>query len=388
MGVKFPIDVVALAMELIRFRSEDLDSHEIQGYLAGLLGQLGFTCTFLPFTNAKGRAVPNLVACRGAGSPHFAFAGHTDVVSVGDHSAQQRWVIPPFEPTVREGYLNGRGAEDMKGGLAAAISATALFVAARPVTPGTTSFLLTGDEEGDGDAGMPLVVDWLKKRGTRPDGCIIPEPASRGVLGATIKIGSRGCVDFFISLSDQPGHTAYPAETVNPVHQLLPVLQEIAAASFDDEGDLFEPTNVNVVTVDVGNRQYNSVPERVEAVVNVRYSDAHSEESLQRWVEELLGATGQPFTIRRAGFNRPYVTEPNQFTGMLQKVTSEVLGLIPDLITQGGASDARVLVEICPVVELGPVHATSHQVNERALIEDLGRLVQLYHRILERFFQV
>ncbi len=380
------VDPVELTQRLIRCPSVTPKDEGAISVLIEELTRLGFRCQALAFGSGSSPLIQNLVAQIGDGSrPHFCFAAHTDVVAPKDDQAP--WRFPPFSASIDNGRLYGRGAEDMKGGLACAIAAVSRHLASRrePMA-GTITFAVTGDEEGSGQNGMPKVVEWMAAHDLRPDGCILPEPSSRGTLGSTLKIGSRGCLDAVVVVDGIQGHTAYPADVLNPIHLLVPALTRISQAELDQGTDQFEPTSVQVVTVDVGNQSHNVVPGRVTAVINIRFTDRHTPESLRAWLKSEFNRMGHPYQLTTTWFNTPYLTSPGPFIDFVQRSVREVLGVEPRLITSGGASDARVLQGLCPTVELGLVHRTSHKVDEFVPVEELQRLTDVFTGLLDHWF--
>ncbi len=390
------IDPLALAQALMRFRSitptmtepHEEENRQVLDHLAGVLRELGFEATVLVSNDPDGPKTANLYARLGSKEPVLAFAGHTDVVTPGD---EQRWQILPFEPTVVDGRLFGRGAEDMKSGIAAFVAAVSNVLASHGALPGSLSFVITGDEEGAATNGTKKLLAWMAERDERFDAALVGEPSSDTTTGSTIKTGSRGCLDVAITIHGKQGHTAYPGNALNPIHVLLKVLPQMATADLDNGKEtLFEPTNVQVVSIDVDNTAFNVIPNKAEAKANIRFTDLHSPESLEAWVDGLIRATGhKDYELRTSYFNLPYAVEPGSFTDLLASAVKDVTGTDAELTTRGGASDAHALVSVSTAVaELGLPKGTLHQIDENCSVEDLLLLTRIYERVIERFFNL
>jgi len=355
-------------------------------YLRDLLAGAGFAAHLVSFAAPGTPDVLNLYARFGTGAPNFAFAGHTDVVPPGEAA---RWRFDPFSATVAEGELWGRGACDMKGGLAAAIAAALRFVR-RGAFSGSISFLITGDEEGPATNGTVKLLDWALQRGEKFDCCIVGEPTSERALGDTIKNGRRGSLTGRLVLKGRQGHVAYPRLAENPLRALGPVLSALFAPPLDAGGASFDASNLEVVTVDVGNPAANVIPAEVRLVFNVRFNDAWTPETLNAEIERRVAAAAGPtrYDIAFDPTNAvAFLTKPGPFTDLVAAAVEDITGRKPKLSTSGGTSDARFITNACPVVELGLLNATIHAVDERVSVADVEALSRIYERTLELYFE-
>src|SRR5208337_4673914 len=350
-----------------------------------LLGTHGFMTELVPFAAQGTPDVLNLFARYGTAKPNFVFAGHTDVVPPGD---ARRWRFDPFSGEVAEGQLWGRGACDMKGGLAAAVAAALRFIAGHAFS-GSISFLVTGDEEGPAINGTEKLIDWALAKGERFDHCLVGEPTSSQALGDTIKIGRRGSLTGRLTLHGRQGHVAYPHLVENPIRTLAPVLTGLLSPPLDDGDVDFDPSNLEVVTVDVGNPAANVIPGEARLTFNVRFNDLWSPESLEAEIARRVKAAagGMRSTLAFDPTNAvAFVTKRGPFTDVVVAAVEDVTGRRPLLSTSGGTSDARFIKTACPVVELGLLNATIHAVDERVALEDLDALTCIYERVLVRYF--
>jgi succinyl-diaminopimelate desuccinylase len=348
------------------------------------LAGLGFTCHRLGFTEPGTAAVDNLYARIGEGGPHFCFAGHTDVVPVGEPTL---WTVDPFGGEVKEGALYGRGAADMKGAVAAFIAAAARHWAGRQQgLPGRISLLLTGDEEGPAVNGTRKVLDWMAANGELPDVCLVGEPTNPARLGETIKIGRRGSLTATLTLHGVQGHVAYPHLAENPLHPLVRVLAELIAGPLDEGTAHFEPSSLQISSIDVGNPAANLIPAKGAAVLNIRFNDRHTAASLERWLRERLDRLGARYDLGVQVSGEAFLTEPGPFTDLIAEAVREITGIEPALGTGGGTSDARFIRHRCPVAEFGLVGATMHKADERANVADIEALARVYGRVLELWF--
>ncbi|HEX8231878.1 MAG TPA: succinyl-diaminopimelate desuccinylase [Caulobacteraceae bacterium] len=371
------IDPVELARELIARPSvTPADAGAMELVRRGLEG-LGFACRRMRFGE-----VENLYARRGTGGPNLCFAGHTDVVPPGDESA---WSSSPFAAEVREGRLIGRGAVDMKGAIAAWIAAVAQVGA----TSGSLSLLITGDEEGPALDGTRRVVETLAEEGERIDHCIVGEPTSARMLGDQIKIGRRGSLNAVVIVRGRQGHVAYPHRAANPIPPLLELLTRLKARALDEGVDGFQPSNLEVTTIDVGNAASNVIPAEAKARLNVRFNPSHSGASLAEWLQREAEAAQEDFdgeiALEVSVPGEPFLTEPGPFTGLVAGAVRATLGLDPEFSTTGGSSDARFIRRLCPVVEFGLVGATMHMVDENASVDDIRRLSICYAELIRRY---
>ena len=364
-----------LACELIRRSSVTPDDGGCQALLASRLENAGFRC--LPLRAAE---VDNLWARRGTAAPLFVFAGHTDVVPPGSLEA---WQSDPFRPLSRDGYLYGRGAADMKGSIAAMLTACERFVAANPAHRGSIAFLLTSDEEGPAVNGTVKVIEHLEREGTRIDWCLVGEPSSRQQVGDTVKIGRRGSLNGILKIHGTQGHVAYPELASNPVHNAAPALAELVAAEWDAGNEHFPPTTFQISNVRAGTGAENVIPGHMEICFNLRFSTESTPDSLRTRIEQLLARHELDYEITWKLSGHPFLTHPGELVQAVSTAIREVTGLETRLSTGGGTSDGRFIAPTgAQVVELGPSNATIHQANERVKITDLEKLSLIYEKIL------
>ena len=368
---------VALAAQLIRRRSITPDDAGCLDLIAERLRPAGFRCEFI-----RRGAVSNLWARRGDQRPLLCFAGHTDVVPSGPLA---EWHSDPFQPTQRDGLLYGRGAADMKGSLAAFVTAAEDFVVARPKYRGSLAFLLTSDEEGDAVDGTVAVTDVLARRGEVLDYCIVGEPTATARLGDTIKNGRRGSLSGRLTVKGIQGHIAYPHLAKNPIHLLAPALATLAAMVWDEGNAFFPPTTWQVSNIHGGTGAGNVIPGSVVVDFNFRFATASTPEQLQHALCAVLDDAGLSYDIGWTLGARPFLTGSGALIEAAQQAIGAETGITPALSTSGGTSDGRFIAAICPqVVEIGPVNATIHQVNECVEMAALPRLAAIYRRILEQ----
>ena len=375
------LDPVALAQDLIRRPSVTPADAGAMDVLQQALEAIGFTCRRMPF----GR-IENLYARRGLQGPNLCFAGHTDVVPVGDADA---WKAGPFDAGIKDGVLFGRGAVDMKGAVAAFVAACAAV--APDSVRGSLSLLITGDEEGDADDGTVRVVEALRAEGERIDHCVVGEPSSLSRLGDQMKIGRRGSVSASIVVQGIQGHVAYPERAANPVPVLIRLLERLQSRVLDDGYPEFPRSNLEVTTIDVGNTAGNVIPARASARLNIRFNPTHTGKALADWFQAECDKAGEGFkgqvSLKTKISGEAFLTEPGDFVDVCSAAVNEVTGLVPALSTSGGTSDARFIRSLCPVVELGLVGATMHMVDECVPVAQLQDLTKLYGRLIERYFE-
>ena len=389
-------DPIELTRALIRCPSVTPADEGALDVLQGSLEALGFVCTRLPFGEGHER-VDNLYARLGTAAPNFCFAGHTDVVPVGDQGA---WSVDPFGAEVKDGTLYGRGAADMKGAIAAFVAAVGRFKAARLAAgggdiPGSISLLITGDEEGEGVNGTVKVLAWLKEKGETLDDCVVGEPTNPEALGEMVKIGRRGSLTARLTVRGVQGHTAYPHLADNPVHRLVRILDTITAEPLDEGSEHFQPTTLQVSTVDVGNPAANVIPGEARAVFNVRFSDCHTSQTVIGWLHERCAAAmpsgedkaGPSYDLDVRVSGESFLTPPGRLAELVRDAVGEVTGKAPEFSTTGGTSDARFIKDHCPVVEFGLVGQTMHKADERIATADIGALTDIYERVLTRYFE-
>lgn len=381
-------DPVVHAQTLIRCPSVTPDQAGALDYLQSILSQAGFTCHRLPFSEQNAAPVDNLYARLGDASPHICFAGHIDVVPPGD---EQAWTHPPFAAAIEEGILYGRGAVDMKGGIAGMLAAVFRYLAEQKGNPkGSISFLITADEEGPAINGTRKVVEWMHDRKEQPDHCILSEPTHAERMGESIKIGRRGSLNGRIAVHGTQGHVAYPHLADNPLTGLIAVLRRYLSEPLDDGSENFAPSNLEVTSVDTGNPTPNVIPSKCQARFNIRFNDSHTaallEERLSEWTEEVLGDSDLKYELSFEKTADSFLTRPGPWVEMLADASGDVTGLTPELSTSGGTSDARFIKSLCPVVEYGLVNKTIHKVDEHVPLTHLQELAEVFHGFLRRYF--
>jgi len=368
-------DPVGLAQALIGCASVTPADAGAQGVLAEALEALGFTVTHLKFGE-----IENLFARRGATGPHICFAGHTDVVPPGAVG----WTAGPFAGDIRDGVLFGRGACDMKGAIAAFVAATALHLRDGG-DKGSISLLITGDEEGPAIDGTVKVLEWMAANGQVPDFCVVGEPTNPGRLGEMIKIGRRGSLNAAITVQGTQGHVAYPQRADNPVHRLIRALAALTAAPLDAGSAWFEPSSLQVVSIDVGNPATNVIPATASARLNIRFNDRHTGASLTDWLRATIAQHTERFELDISISGESFLTAPGSLVDTLRQAVAGATGIEAKLDTGGGTSDARFIARYCPVAEFGLVGATMHQVDERVPVADLRALANIYRAMLDAF---
>ena len=370
-------DVLALTQDLIARPSVTPDDAGCQAMISERLARSGFRCEQIDFG-----AVKNLWASHGEGGDVLCFLGHTDVVPPGPREA---WASDPFTPTVRDGYLYGRGAADMKGSVAAFVLALEQFVAANPGHPGTVALLLTSDEEGDAIDGVRKVAEHFRATGRRIDFCVTGEPSSKEVLGDLLRVGRRGTLSGTLTVRGIQGHVAYPEKARNPIHQAMPALAELSARRWDEGYPEFPASSFQVSNIHAGTGANNVIPGHCEVLFNFRYNPGWSAEALEREVHAVLDRHGLEYDLRWHRGGEPFLTGEGRLRAAVRAVLKEQCGTTPDENTGGGTSDARFIAPLgAEVVEVGPVNATIHKVDERVAVAELERLPALYRAIAER----
>lgn len=382
-------DPLAIAQALIRCPSVTPADGGVLAYVAGLLEPAGFAVHRLTFSAPGTPDVDNLFARIGSGSPCLAFAGHTDVVPPGDLIA---WRHDPFAGVVEDGWLHGRGAVDMKGGVAAMLAAALAHVAEHGAPAlGSIVFLLTGDEEGPAVNGTVKLLDWARGRGERFDHCLLGEPTNPGRLGEMAKIGRRGSLTGRIVVSGRQGHVAYPHLVENPIPVLARIVSALATEPLDEGTPRFDASNLEWTTLDVGNPATNVVPGEARGAFNVRFNDRWTPASLAEALRARIATAAGSGACVAVAFDPTnavaFLTEPDAFVDLLRSAVATETGLTPALSTTGGTSDARFIKDVCPVVEFGLVGATMHGIDERVAIADLHRLTAIYRRVLESYLK-
>ena len=374
------LDPAALAAALIRQPSVTPKDEGALDIVAAVLEPLGFTCHRLAFGD-----IHNLYARHGNGRPNLCFAGHTDVVPAG---AAEAWSFDPFAASLRDGALCGRGAVDMKGAIAAFIAAAERYLAERELDlPGSISLLITGDEEGEAINGTRKVLEWLAARDGTIDACLVGEPTSAQFLGDMIKIGRRGSMTGRLIVTGVQGHTAYPHLADNAAHRLVAMLHALTTAELDGGSEHFQPSTLQVSTIDIGNPAANVIPAAARAVFNIRFNDRWTSEKLRAWLIEKLDAVGGRYTLDVAASGESFLTAAGPLSDRLAEAIRRVTGRTPELSTTGGTSDARFIQVYCPVVEFGLVGQTMHKVDERVDLSDLSALTEIYYTFLSLFFE-
>ncbi|HEY0836200.1 MAG TPA: succinyl-diaminopimelate desuccinylase [Azospirillum sp.] len=376
-------DPIALAQELIRRRSVTPEDGGALGVLEAALKPLGFACRRLRFEEAGTAPVENLYARLGTAGPNFCFAGHTDVVPPGDLKA---WSVDPFAAEIHNGKLYGRGAVDMKGAIAAFVAAVARDLDASGPPAGSISLLITGDEEGVAINGTKKVLDWMRANGERIDACVVGEPTNPKALGDMIKIGRRGSLTGYLTVYGAQGHVAYPHLADNPLPRLVRMLDAITREPLDQGNAHFQPSNLEVTTIDVGNPANNVIPAQGAATFNIRFNDMHTAASLESWARARFDAVGGAYDLRCACSGESFLTPPGPLPELVADAVERVTGARPEYSTTGGTSDARFIKDACPVVEFGLVGQTMHKVDEHVALDDLVRLTDIYGAIIRDVF--
>ena len=386
------INPIVLTRALIRCPSVTPVDAGALDVLQDALEGLGFSCTRYPF-GPKDEIVDNLYARLGTSAPNFCYAGHVDVVPVGDAG---QWRHDPFGGKVEDGYIWGRGAADMKGGIAAFVAAVSELLSGGWTPAGSISFLITGDEEGPALNGTKKLLEAITAKGEVIDHCLVGEPTNPNALGEMIKIGRRGSLNGVVKVIGTQGHVAYPDLAGNPVPTMLKLLTALSSKKLDDGNENFQPSNLEITSIDVGNPAHNVIAETATAKFNIRFNTEHSGEDLLAWIEDeaalaRLGFEGRGFDGRiELGLTipgRPFLTKPCAFSDKLCAAIKDITGRTPELSTSGGTSDARFITHYAPVVEFGLIGKTIHQVNECASVEDIKNLLQIYKAFLVRYFE-
>ena len=376
------IDPVSLTRDLIRRPSVTPADEGAMDVLERALTGLGFHCRRMKFED-----IENLYARRGTASPNLCFAGHTDVVPTGSTEA---WSSAPFEAEVKDGILYGRGAVDMKGGIAAWVAAVSQILAEGEV-PGSLSFLITGDEEGPALHGTKRVVEALMAEGEVIDACVVGEPSSQHALGDMIKIGRRGSLNTWITVHGKQGHVAYPDRAANPVPVLARLVARLADHPLDDGYEAFQPSNLELTTLDVGNTATNLIPAGARGRLNIRFNPNHTGESLMAWLNAEAGKaqaeSGLRIELEHLHSGDAFLTQTGPFVTAVQDAVEASTGRRPEASTTGGTSDARFIRAMCPVLELGLVGQTMHQIDERAPVAEIEALAEVYRAVIGTYFE-
>ena len=382
------IDELQLAKELIRFPSITPVDAGVMRFLEKKLKKLGFKTKILEFKEKGFQPVKNLYARLGSKEPNFMFAGHLDIVPPGNI---KHWTINPFRPSIINGHLIGRGANDMKSSVAAFVSAVSTFLSKNKKFNGSISLLITGDEEGDAVNGTKKVVEYLKKRKEKINFCLVGEPTNPNKLGEMIKIGRRGSITGKIKIIGEQCHVAYQHRGNNPSTTLVQILKKIKDIKFDKGNKHFQPTNLEVTKINIENDADNVIPGSAEATFNIRFNNRHSSNSIKRRLNKIFKKVTKKnkskFKINYRVSGEAFLTKPNKTTFMIQNIVKKITKLKPKLSTTGGTSDLRFIRTICPGLEFGLVGKTMHKVDEAVSLKDLKNLTKIYESILKNYFK-
>ncbi|MEE2722080.1 MAG: succinyl-diaminopimelate desuccinylase [Pseudomonadota bacterium] len=376
------VDAVDLARNLIRCASITPDDAGALDVLQSALEDLSFVCHRLPFSDEDTPNVDNLYARLGTDSPNFCFAGHTDVVPLGNPDS---WSVDPFGGKIIDGVLYGRGATDMKSAIAAFVEAVDRVKSSNGLK-GSVSLLITGDEEGPAINGTTKVLDWLAEKGETIDVCLVGEPTNPNKLGDMVKIGRRGSLTGRITVTGVQGHTAYPHLADNPLPRLIRILDAISSRELDTGTDHFQPSNLQLTTIDTGNPATNVIPAEASAGLNIRFNDLHTGVSLTDWLRDECEAVGGEYSLDVKVSGEAFLTPPGDFSTLISEAVEKATGQKPELSTSGGTSDARFIKNYCPVAEFGLIGQTMHKVDERIAVADICALTDIYADILSGYF--
>ena len=382
------INELLLAKELIRFPSITPVDAGIIKFLEKKLKKLGFKTKILEFKEKGFQPVKNLYARLGTKEPNFMFAGHVDIVPPGNI---KNWTINPFRPSVKKGYLIGRGANDMKSSIAAFVAAVSLFLSKNKKFKGSISLLITGDEEGDAVNGTKKVVEYLKRKKEKINFCLVGEPTNPNKLGEMIKIGRRGSLTGKLTIIGLQGHVAYPHRANNPSTIIVKILKELKDIKFDKGTKDFQPTNLEVTKININNAADNVIPATAEALFNIRFNNKHSSISIKKKLNKIFKKISKKhkskFKVEYRVSGEAFLTKPNKITFMVQSVIKKITKIRPKLSTTGGTSDLRFIKAICPGLEFGLVGKTMHKVDEAVSLKDLKNLTKIYESILQNYFK-
>ncbi len=382
------INELQLAKELIRFPSVTPVDAGVMSFLEKKLKQLGFKTKVLEFREKNSKPVKNLYARLGNKSPNFCYAGHLDVVPAGN---LKDWTVNPFKPSIKNGHLIGRGANDMKSSIAAFVAAISNFIENYSDFKGSISLLVTGDEEGVAINGTKKVVEYLKKRKEKIDFCLVGEPTNPSKLGEMIKIGRRGSMNGRLTITGVQGHVAYPHRANNPSTALVQILKEIKDIKFDQGTKDFQATNLEITKININNTADNVIPGFATATFNIRFNNKHSSTSLKSKVNKVIkkisAKNKSKYKIEYSVSGEAFLTNPNKTTFMIQDIIKKITKIKPKLSTTGGTSDARFIRKIAPCLEFGLVGKTMHKVDEAVSLSDLKKLTLIYSNILKNYFK-
>ena len=381
------INELQLAKELIKFPTVTPIDAGIMKFLEKKLKTLGFKTKILEFREKDSKPVKNLYARLGNKGPNFCYAGHLDVVPAGN---LKDWTVNPFKPSVKKGYLIGRGANDMKSSIAAFVSAVSNFVANKRDFNGSISLLITGDEEGVAINGTKKVVEYLKKKKERIDFCLVGEPTNPNKLGEMMKIGRRGSMTGRLSIIGIQGHVAYPDRANNPSTALVQILKELKEIKFDNGTKDFQPTNLEITKINIDNFADNVIPGLANAKFNIRFNNKHSSNSIKKKINKIIkkisNKNKSKYKIDYSVSGEAFLTKPNNTTFMIRDIIKKITKIKPQLSTTGGTSDARFIRKIAPCLEFGLVGKTMHKVDEAVSLSDLKKLTRIYTEVLKNYF--
>lgn len=378
------LDVITLTQDLIRCKSVTPADAGAQHTLIKPLKEMGFEIFDLPFDGNGSYPVKNFFARLGTGAPHLCFAGHTDVVPAGDEGA---WKHPPFDAVIENGIMYGRGTSDMKGGNAAFIAAISKFLDTHKNFKGSISVIITGDEEAEAVNGTVRVLEWMKENNHIPDMCLVGESSNIKELGEQIKIGRRGSLSGTLTVTGKQGHVAYQHLADNPIPKLSKMAVALSDHKFDKGTDHFPPTNLEISTIDVGNKAGNVIPAIATLKFNVRFNTLWTMQSLDQEIRKILDGIGVHYNLVTGGNALPFITESGNWVQTVSDIVEKHCGRAPELSTSGGTSDARFIAPYCPVVEFGLTNETIHQIDENLRLSDLEKLVDIYTDIIENILK-
>ncbi|MBR9983147.1 MAG: succinyl-diaminopimelate desuccinylase [Wolbachia endosymbiont of Homalodisca vitripennis] len=373
------IDPVELTKKLISFKSITPKDDGAIEHIAAILKKSGFECEILEF----GDKVKNLYAKYINGVPNLCFAGHVDVVPPGE---LKDWISDPFKPEVRDGMLYGRGAADMKGGVAAFIAAIVDSVAGKFRFSGSISALITSAEESTEEHGTKAILEWMKSKQKKIDFCIVGEPTSSEKLGDTIKIGRRGSATFKLICHGKQGHVAYPDLADNPIYKMVSILSKIKDTTFDTGNKYFQPSHCEITTIDVGNNTNNLIPSSIAAGFNVRYNNTQTPDVLYKMIDAICTNVTKDYKLSMQSSRDVFLSTPDRNTDIMLDAINKITGIDAVLSTSGGTSDAAFIKDICPVIEFGMINKTAHQVNECVSVEDIHKLTAIYKEFIKNYF--
>ncbi len=382
------LNEVKLAKELIKFPSVTPIDAGVMKFLERKLKKLGFKTKIIEFKEKNFKPVKNLYARIGNKGPNFCYAGHLDVVPPGNI---KHWTINPFKPSIKKGHLIGRGANDMKSSIAAFVSAVSIFVNKNNKFNGSISLLITGDEEGDAINGTKKVVDYLKKKKEKINFCLVGEPTNPNKLGEMMKIGRRGSLTGRIRINGVQGHVAYPHRANNPSTTIVEILKELKDIQFDKGTKDFQPTNLEITSININNSADNVIPGYADATFNIRFNNRHSSNSIKKKLNKVLRKITKKrkssYKVEYRVSGEAFLTRPNATTFMIQNIIKKITKIKPKLSTTGGTSDARFIRKITPCLEFGLVGKTMHKIDEAVSISDLRKLTKIYSEILINYFK-